>query len=88
MKRHEVLKYLDDIFEMSDHEIAINPALIRETSLAAFSLIKQPVKKKLRGQPANIQTAISNLRKIPDDSNLSRDLVIKILQGCLSRKAG
>ncbi|TQI66768.1 hypothetical protein [Clostridium sp. KNHs216] len=40
MKRHEVLKYLDDIFEMSDHEIAINPDLIRETSLAAYSLIK------------------------------------------------
>ena len=41
MKRHEVIKMLDNIAEYSDAEIAANAELIRKVALAAYGLIKQ-----------------------------------------------
>ncbi|MDY0395393.1 hypothetical protein ACFSMW_13360 [Virgibacillus halophilus] len=41
MKRYEVLESLDSITGMTDEDIKINPVFIRETAIAAYSLIKQ-----------------------------------------------
>lgn len=47
MKKREVLSALDDITEMTDHEIQINSEFIRKTALAAYSVLKcTPVKKE------------------------------------------
>lgn len=48
MKKHEVLRALDNITEMSDQELFINADYIRTTALAAYSLIKQKYNKKSR----------------------------------------
>ncbi|WP_186375522.1 hypothetical protein [Paenibacillus xylanexedens] len=49
MKRYEVLKNLHNINEMTDHEIEINKEFIRQTAIAAYSLIKQKYKPKEKG---------------------------------------
>lgn len=49
MKKHEVLRALDRIYEMSDAEIQINRDWIRAVALAAYGLIKQ----RKRGGPSH-----------------------------------
>lgn len=49
MKRHEVLKALDRIYEMSDAEMRINQDWIRAVALAAYGLIKQRHRQQKRG---------------------------------------
>jgi len=46
LKKHEVLKALDRIIEMSDEELFINADYIRNASQAAYGLIKQQARKK------------------------------------------
>lgn len=41
MKKHEVLKALESITEMSNTEMRFNCDFIREVSLAAYGLLKQ-----------------------------------------------
>ena len=88
MKRDEVLKSLDHIFDMSDGEISSNAGVIRQAALEAYSLVKrQPTENEDRRYAKRVRGAIADLQqKLPADSTLSRDLVIEILRGCLSGK--
>lgn len=51
MKKHEVLKALDRIHDMTDEEMKINHDWRRAVSLAAYGLIKQ--RKRGGGSNAN-----------------------------------
>lgn len=48
IKKHEVLKALDRIAEMTDAEIEMNAEWIRKISQSAFALIKQQPKSKAK----------------------------------------
>lgn len=91
MKRSEVLKSLDRIFDMSDEEIFSNTGMIRQTALAAYSLIKrQPTQNQDQSCAKRVRSAIADLTdKLAPSDTLTRDHAVEILRGCLSgKKAG
>lgn len=92
MKRNEVLRSLDHIIDMDDNDndrIIINYPMIRQTALAAYSLIKQEPDRY-----ANIaclkrigRVRADLMKNLKSGDTLTRDLVLEILKDCAGKKA-
>lgn len=68
MTRNELIQELDDISEMSDHEVAINAAFIRRIAYEAISHIKsfdhvKTENRKMKTTITNLNSRIENLEK-------------------------
>lgn len=88
MKRFEVLHNLDHIIDMDDKSLIINGPMIRQTALAAYSLIKQePENYANIACTKRINRAVNDLtKKLKPGDTITRDLALEILQSCTGKK--